>query len=285
MIRRMAFLRVVEVIPPSFPVSAANEARINTEERLELFVEEARSIRDLADIIMVANVKDPRLLKLSTLEAAVVLKDRLGVDAAPVIVVRDSNRLGFLSSVLTGISLELRTLMIAWGDSYPASARATNVRDFPSLADAIAQASLIRRKARSSVQFLAPVDVERLAQPSEVVLAKKRLKAGASYLLAQPPTVDAEDTFERHAANLRESGLKNRVLLSVFPFRDAKDVRESEGYFGWKLPKSLHRAAAEGEPSILKMQREVVRRIREEAFPGIYLSTRGRPGIARKLLS
>jgi hypothetical protein len=117
-----------------------------------------------------------------------------------------------------------------------------------------------------------------------VALARQRLKAGTSYLLAQPPTTDSEDTFERHAVNLQKAGLKDRVLLSIFPLCDTGDVRETEKYFGWTFPKSLHRAAVKGESSLLKMQRDVVRRLREEGFPGVYLSTRGNLGIAEKLL-
>jgi hypothetical protein len=73
----MAFLRVVEVFPPSFFISAVREERINTEERLDRFVEDARSIRNLADIILVADLEDPGLLKVSSIEAAAILKERL----------------------------------------------------------------------------------------------------------------------------------------------------------------------------------------------------------------
>jgi 5,10-methylenetetrahydrofolate reductase len=281
----MAFLKVVEVFPPSFPVHAAGEAPINTEERLERFVEEVRSMQKLADIILVADVKDPRLLKVSSIEAATILRRRLGVNAAPVLVVRDSNRLRFLSCVLTTISLELETMTIVWGDAYPPTARSSNVRDFPSLTDAIAEASTIRRRSRASTLFLAPVDMEGLAQPRGVALARGRLKAGADYLLAQPPTTDAQETFDRHAGLLRSLGLKESVLLNLFPFRDKEDVEQCEKYFGWKLPASLRRAASEGKNSLQTREREVVQRLRDENFPGIYLNTRGEPGVAERLLS
>jgi 5,10-methylenetetrahydrofolate reductase len=281
----MAFLRVVEVFPPSFPVSAAKGERINTVERLQRFVEEARNIRNLADIVLVADVKDPGLLKISTIEAAAVLKKRLQVTAAPVIVVRDFNRPGFLSSILTAVALELKAMMIAWGDTYSASARASNVRDFQSLADAISLSSLILKRAHADVLILAPIDVESLARPEGVALAKGRLRAGADYLLAQPPTTDPGETFERHLSNLRASGLKDRVLLNVFPFRDEKDVKLCEKNFRWKLPRSLHSAAAAGGSSLLEVEKSVVRRLRDEGFPGVYLNTRGASRIAERLLS
>ncbi len=234
---------------------------------------------------MVANVKNPKLLKLSTLEASLILQERLRVEAAPVLVARDFNRLQFLSEVLTAVSLELRSVMIAWGDRYPASAKTSNVRDFSSLSEAIRESSLVSRRARASTCFFAPVDMGRLVHPEGVALARGRLKAGAEYLLAQPPTVDAEATFDEHASLLESSGLKDKVLLNVFPFKDEKDVKQCEKYFGWKLPDSLHLAAAKGAPALVEMERMVEERLKEEKFPGVYLTTRGTPAVAAKLLS
>lgn len=281
----MAFLRVVEVFPPLYPSSKSNRTHLALKVGLERFVEGVRSIRDLGDVFLVADVKNPNLLKLSTIEASLILKQRLNVDSAPVIVVRDVNRPRFLSSILTAISLELRSMMIAWGDDYPASAHSTNVRDFPSLGAAIRQASLLASRARAPTRFFAPVDIDRLANREGVAMAKQRIKAGAEYLLAQPPTTDAEETFERHITLVRDAGLQARVLLNVFPFRGVKDVEYCEKYFGWRLPRAVHRAAAGGEGSLVKMEREVVKRLRDEGFPGVYLTTRGSPAIAEMLLS
>ena len=255
------------------------------EEKTERFVEEARSIREFADNILVADVKDPTLLKVSTLEAALLLRERLCVDAAPVVVVRDMNRQHFLSSVLAGISLGLASMMIAWGDDHPTSAKLTNVRDFPNLAAAIRQASAVRKRVRASTLFLAPVDVEMLATPEGVTLAKGRLGAGADYLLAQPPTTDAESAFERHLSLLKGAGLRDKVLLNVFPFWDEEDVRTTERNFGWQLPRNLHGTAERGGAALFDAEREVAMRIREEGLPGIYLSTRGVSSIAERLLS
>jgi hypothetical protein len=133
--------------------------------------------------------------------------------------------------------------------------------------------------------FLVQIDVESLARPEGVALAKGRPKAGAGYLLAQPPTTDSRETFESHSAILQPSGLKDRVLLNGFPFRDEKDVKLCEKNFGWRLPRSLHGVAAAGGSSLLEVERSVVRRIQDEAFPGVYLNTRGTPRIAERLLS
>jgi hypothetical protein len=78
--------------------------------------------------------------------------------------------------------------------------------------------------------------------------------------------------------------MSDRILLNVFPFRDERDVAECERNFGWRLSKKLHRTAAAGGDSLVRSEREVVRRLREEGYPGVYLSTRGAPSIASKLL-
>ena len=111
-----------------------------------------------------------------------------------------------------------------------------------------------------------------------------RLRAGADMLLAQPPTTDAEETFDRHASTVRKAGLEGRVILSVFPFKGERDVRLYERKFGWALPKALHRAAARGEGHLLETGREVVRRLRSEKQPGVYAITRGDPAVAERLL-
>ena len=279
----MSFLRVVEVFPPLFPASTGKDNHVDFEHSLARFVDGARSVRSRADVILVADVKNTKLLKFSTLQAASLLKDRLRVKVAPVIVTRDFNRPQFLSTVLTGVSMELDYLMLAWGDTYPPAAHATSVRDFRSLAEAIREAALLRERTRAATRLLAPVDLEGLANLRGVARARERLKAGADYLLAQPPTADAEG-LARHSELLQGADLKGRVLLNVFPFRGLKDVRECEAYFGWRLPKSLHRTAAKGERALLDAARGVVMALRDQRFPGVYLNTRGTPSIAERLL-
>ncbi|MDA4119308.1 MAG: hypothetical protein OK436_01855, partial [Thaumarchaeota archaeon] len=177
---------------------------IGLEDKTERFVEEVRSIRDLADVFLVASLKDPQTLKLSTTEAARLLQDRLRVETAPVIVVRDMNKPLFLSTVLTGMSLDFGSMMLAWGDKYPPNAGATNIRDFSNLGEAIAEASSMRRRARAPTRFFAPVDISRLGQEEGDALAKSRLRAGADYLLAQPPSLDS-DTLDRQVLGLEKS--------------------------------------------------------------------------------
>jgi 5,10-methylenetetrahydrofolate reductase len=280
----LGFLRVVEVFPPLFPVSAEENGSIGLEEKVERFLEGVRSIRDLADVFLVASVKNPKQMRLSTIEAARLLQDRLRVEAAPVIVVRDMNRLHFLSTVLTALSLEFEGMMIAWGDKYPADSNVSNVGDFSKLSEAIGEAHSIRNRARASTNIFAPVDTARLDQEKGDDLAESRLNAGADYLLAQPPSFDS-DTLDQQVSRLEKSGIKDRVLLNVFPFRDSRDLDYCEKYFGWKFPARFRKLAESGESALLGEERNVVRRLRNEGFPGFYVSTRGNPSIARSLLS
>ena len=280
----LAFLRVVEVFPPLFPARTPKGETLRIGEEVERFVGEAQRISKVADVVLVADLKSTRFLKFSTVEAALILKKRLELDAAPVIVLRDVNRQKFLSSVMTGISLGLKSMMIVWGDRYPAGAQSSNVRDFPGLAAALREASLLREKAHSPARFFAPVDLRRLSRPDGVALAKARLRAGADCLLAQPPTTDAGPTFERHIELLDAAGLADSALLNVFPFRDRKDVKECERYFGWRLPRRLHITANEGAEALFEAEKEVVQRLRQDGLPGVYLNARGAPAIVEKLL-
>jgi 5,10-methylenetetrahydrofolate reductase len=281
----VAFLRVVEVFPPLFPASGAPGQNLPLEAKTELTVEGVRSVREYSDLFLVADVKSQKRLGVSTIETSARLQDRLGVEAAPVIVTRDMNRPKFLSSFLTAVSLGLKSVMFAWGDDYPPGSGITNVRDFGTLAEAIKMASLLRRRARAHVRFFAPVDLDSLDRPEGASVARGRLRAGAELLLAQPPTTDDGGAFERHMSLVRRAGLEGRVIFNVFPFRDEEDVRGCESKFGWRLPRELHRIAKKGEPALLGAERGVVRRARREGFPGVYITTRGTPGIASKLLS
>ncbi|MDA4120828.1 MAG: hypothetical protein OK404_00290 [Thaumarchaeota archaeon] len=279
----MGFLRVVEVFPPMFPSSTKTEA-IDLRGKMANLVEEVRSIRRVCDIVLVANVKNPAKVKLSTVEAASILQEKVKVPAAPSVVARDENRLQLTSTMLTTMGKGLAWMLLVWGDDYPPQVGTTNVRDYASLSEVIDEASLLRRRSRSKTKFLAPVDLRRLSKESGVELARSRIKAGAEFLLAQPPTTDSGRTLDEHLSLLDSTGLKGKVLLNVFPFRDSADVRHCEGYFGWKLPKPLHRLAAEGRAALLEEARAVQARLRDSGAPGVYVSTRGHPDVAKEIL-
>lgn len=277
----MAFLRVVEVLPPLF--QGPPSGRIQAAAALDRFAGGVRNVRDLGDVFLVARVKRENVLKVDPVHAAAFLRAKVGVNAAPVVVVRDYNRPQFLSTMLTCISMGLRSAMVAWGDDY-SSGHATNVRDYADLAAAIREVSSLRSRAGSQFVIFAPVDVEGLATDGGVRRAKERLKAGADYLLAQPPTTDAGETFERHSRAVRRAGLGHRVIPGVFHFKDERDVKAYEAMFEWRLPRALHEAARYGEGALVRHELEVVRRLVREGFPGVYLSTRGEPAVAKLLL-
>jgi len=279
----MGFLRVVELFPPLFPAPRGRSYRIDVEASYARFVAEAQTIRRHADVLLVADVKSPGILKLSSFEAAVLLKQRSGVEAAPVIVLRDLNRPGYLSAVLSCLSLGFRHLMIAWGDDYPPDSGFSTARGFTSLAESIREAALLRKRTRAATTFFAPVNLASLATSRGVAMAKGRLRAGAEFLLAQPPTIDLE-ALGTHLSLLRGAKLESRVLLNVFPFKGPRDVRQCERYFGWRLPKRLHLRAGMGESALREADREVVKGLREAGLPGVYLNTRGTPAVAGQLL-
>jgi hypothetical protein len=280
----LAFLRVVEVFPPVFPAAVERGHDRELEETVDAYLREVRAIRGFADVVLVASLKRPDISSLPPTDTGILLRKRLGLDAAPVLVVRDQDRLQLLSSVVGVLVGGLRSMMLAWGDA-DLPRRSPKLMGFSGLGEALAEASQIREGARFRCRFFAPVDLRRLFTTGGVALAKERLAAGSDYLLAQPPTTDAADTFESHARLIRKAGLEGKVILNVFPFRGPQDVKECEKYFGWQLPKSLHENAVEGESYLLGVEKEVVRRMRSEHFPGVYLSTRGTPALARDLLS
>jgi hypothetical protein len=253
-------------------------------EQLDHLVEAVRAIRGYADLVLVADVKNPELLKVSSVHVASVIQRRAGVDAAPVITVRDSNRPHLRSTILTAFALGLNSLMLVWGDVYPPAAGASNLHDYDDLSGAISDAVGIGRMAGVRARILAPVTLTSLSSKKGVARAKSRLESGADLLLAQPPTTDTGTTFRRHLGLLEASGLKSRVLLNTFPFRDGEDIRDCELCLGWDLPQSIHTLAKSGEQALLSEARAVAEMIRESGLPGVYVSTRGRPALARTIL-
>jgi hypothetical protein len=55
--------------------------------------------------------------------------------------------------------------------------------------------------------------------------------------------------------------------------------------FGWKIPDVVDRLADEGgEARLIKESKMVVEKMRENRLPGVYVSTRGKPELARFIL-
>jgi 5,10-methylenetetrahydrofolate reductase len=277
----LGFLRIVEVFPPT--VRRDGRKNSDLEGAIASFVAGVRQIKDYADLVLVASLKDPNAATVSTTAAASIVSKLAGVEAAPVIVVRDYGRKELTSTILGAYSLGLGTLMLAWGDRKPGDSSPSGL-GLPTLASAIDLARGISKAACKRSALLAPINLDRLSGPDGVKLAKSRLDSGASLLLAQPPTTDSLETFDRHLALLDSSGLRDSVVLNIFPFRGARDVLRIENSFGWSLPRSLRRRAANRDYDPVADARSVVKRLREEGLPGVYLSTRGSPELARQVL-
>lgn len=281
---RENFTRLVEVFPPGFNVDPKVEPVLGLKQKARDFVERIRRIQNLADAVVVADVKDLSRLKLSTVFAAALLKAELGVEAIPVFTARDSNRAATRSGILTALSQGLDTVMLVWGDRYPERDGASNVYDYPSLADLISEAKALARRSGVELTVLAPIDLAKLNSKNGRRLARDRLEKGASHLLAQPPTTDSFSTLPSHMKLLQGQRLESRVFLNVFPFRGPADITYCREKFGWQLPTELDALAADGEPALLKEAKRVAEMAEERGAAGIYVSTRGRPELARFIL-
>jgi 5,10-methylenetetrahydrofolate reductase len=281
---RGIFTTIIEVFPPNFSVDPAKEPLIGIKQKLRDMVARVRKIGDLADAILVADMKDPGRLQLASIYTAAILKEELGAEVIPVIPTRDMNRKAIRTMFLTCLSLGLESISLVWGDRYKDGDGSKNVYDFRSLAETIAEARAIADRADVNATIFAPVDITALRGPRGLKIAEARLKAGADVLLAQPPTSDLSRTLDRHVAELRKNGLEKRVLHNIFPFRNREDIEACRERFGWNLPPELDKIALEGERKLLKEARAVADALRERGLPGVYVSTRGKPELARYIL-
>jgi hypothetical protein len=283
-VERNIFTTIIEVFPPNFSAEPSKEPLLGLRQKTRDLVARVRKIEHLADAILVADVKDLSRLKLSSIYTAAILKQELGIEVIPVITARDMNRAATRTTFLTSLAYGLDSVMLVWGDRYGVGDTAKNVYDFRSLAEVIAEMRFLAERADHSATILAPVDVLSLATERGLDVAKGRIEKGADCLLAQPPTSDTKHTVGRHLELLDGQSFRDRVFLNVFPFRDREDIQSCRTKFGWRIPEELDKLAADGEPRLLKEAKAVVESLRERRLPGVYVSTRGRPELARFIL-
>jgi len=281
---RGIFTTLVEVFPPNFNLEASREPLIGIKQKMRDMVARVKRIEGLADAILVADMKDPGRLQLASIYTAATLKEELGAEVIPVIPTRDMNRKAIRTMFLTCLSLGLESVSLVWGDRYAEGDGASNVYDYASLAGAIGEARNLADRADVSATLFAPVNISNIGTPRGLRLANERLRAGADVLLAQPPTSDVSLTLEKHVAELKANKLEKKVLHNVFPFRSKEDIIACRERFGWEIPKELESLALDGERGLLKEARGVVERLREAGTPGVYVSTRGKPELARFIL-
>ncbi len=271
----------MEVFPPTF--ESRGNSSIGLGKAEEDFIAGIKKVALFADRILVADLKDTSLLTLSPVRTAQMVHERTGLEAIPVIVARDFNRHAFRAAVVTAFETGCKSVLLAWGDRLPPGAGAKNVYDYGSLSEAIAEAKQIMVRARVDGKILGPVDLRRLATPEGRKLAASRLKAGADLLVAQPPSY-TRGVLREHVKTLRRSGLEDRVLPAVFPFRGADDLLATARKFQWDPPAELLQIANKGRNALNDEARSVVSSARRYRLPGVCISTRGTPELAGMLL-
>jgi len=275
----------VEIFPPNFSAETAKEPLLGLRQKTQDVLSRVKKVENLVDCFVVADMKDMGRLKLSSIYTAAVLKRELDTEVIPVIAVRDANRSGVRTLFLTALSYGLDSVMLVWGDRYNDGEGSANVYDYPSLSDAIREMRALAERANVSATILAPVNVAALDTKKGASIASSRLESGADCLLAQPPTSDVSVAFPNHLSLIEEKGIRSSVLLNVFPFRDKEDIDACRARFGWKIPDVVDRLAAEGgEARLIKESKMVVEKMRKSGLPGVYVSTRGKPELARFIL-
>lgn len=284
-LERGIFTTVVEIFPPNFSAETAREPLLGLKQKTQDIVARVKKVENLADCVLVADMKDMGRLKLSSIYTAAMLKQELDTDVIPVIAARDGNRSAIRTLFLSALSYGLDSVMLVWGDKYNDGDGSTNVYDYPSLSTVIAEMRDLADRADVKATILAPINVATLGTKKGDEMALSRIKSGADALLAQPPTSDVSQTLPDQLKILDEKKLRKKVLLNVFPFRDKEDIEACRRRFKWDIPSSLDKLAEEGgEARLLKESRSVVERMRQDRLPGVYVSTRGRPELARFIL-
>jgi 5,10-methylenetetrahydrofolate reductase len=283
-VSRGLFTTLIEVFPPNFSAETAREPLIGIKQKMRDMIARVRRIEDLADAILVTDQKDPSRLQLASVYTSAVLKDELGTEVIPVVPMRDMNRKAVRTTFLTCLSLGLESVSLVWGDRYGNGDGFRNVYDFRSLAEALSEVRGLAERSDVSATLLAPVDISALGGKRGARMAADRLSSGADVLLAQPPTSDVAYTLEKHMERLSANHLEHRVLPNIFPFRSREDIVACRERFGWDLPRALETIAEEGEPGLLREARAVAEAAKERGLPGIYVSTRGKPELARYIL-
>jgi 5,10-methylenetetrahydrofolate reductase len=282
---RGIFTTMVEIFPPNFNAEMAKEPLLGLRQKTQDIVARMKKVENLADCILVADMKDVGRLKLSSVYTAAMLKQELDIEVIPVIGARDANRSAVRTLFLSALSYGLDSVMLVWGDKYGEGDGSSNVYDYPSLSAVVKEMRELADRANVKATILAPVNVAALGTKKGDEIASSRIKSGADCLLAQPPTTDVAETLPRHEKALEEKKLKDHVLLNVFPFTGKEDIDACRKRFGWDISAALDRMALDGgEARLLKESRSVVEKMRDDHLPGVYVSTRGKPELARFIL-
>lgn len=275
------FIIITEIFPPSFHIEKSIEPIISVNQKIRDTIQRTKKIIRFTDAILVSDVRDEKRVKLSTIYTSEIIQKELGIPVYPVINARDSNKVQTRTQILTSLALSLKGVMLVWGDRYKAGIK--NVYDYRTLSEMIHECRELISRSGMDFAILAPVNLSLLNSDKGVNLAQERLKKGADLLLSQPPTTD-EKTLRMYDNILMKYDLKKKVLLNVFPFRDTEDVKICRERFGWQISEEIERITSKGENEILRYLKGMIEKIRLFGYKGVYVSTRGRPEIARFIL-
>jgi 5,10-methylenetetrahydrofolate reductase len=270
------FLRVVEVFPPG---AAGGPSGVGELVSAQKWVSEVWKVVPYADVVMVAEL-GTRGSRPTTIEPSALLASTLGVRVLPVVSAALTGKGAFSAAVREAISKGIKGIVPVWGDR----GKSPKEGGFVGLWEAVTAARDIAMDHGGDFLIMAPANLSKFGRSKHLKLLSSRLENGADYLLAQPPTMDSEEAFALHQKALKDSGLMEKVIPQVFPFKDWEDVKKCRQKFGWEVPGRMAQVAARGEEALLDEAALVARRLRQEGFAGVYLSTRGRPELAARVL-
>ena len=170
--------------------------------------------------------------RMGALATAVLIQQRVGIEAVVHYCCRDRNLLGMLSDLLGAQALGLRNMLLITGDPpkmgpYP---DATAVFDI----DAIGLTNLVSRLNRGldpggnalgePTQFVVGVGVNPGAEDFENEMRRFywKVEAGAEYCITQPVFDLAQ--LERFVARIEKDGLRIPVIAGVWPLVSARNA-------------------------------------------------------------
>ncbi|MBC7247624.1 MAG: methylenetetrahydrofolate reductase [Actinobacteria bacterium] len=244
---------------------------------LEPFDSEAALLLDWTDALFVTEAPGARP-RMSSLAACIHLRHALGVEPVLQVVCIRSNRLALQGELLGAAALGIVNLLILGGDpaALGSCPQAEDVRCLDSIA-CIAMARDMRDEGRlvdgsplrGNAPFLIGAAVDPQAGPDEMERLRKKLEAGADFLVTQPVCdVAAFASWWEEARHL----LGGRPLLAgVLVLGNPRTARKlADSLPGVRIPESvLERLASSARPAAegASMAADAARALRE--LPGL----------------
>jgi len=229
-------------------------------------------------------------LKASSIAAAHIIQDSVGVEAIPHITCRDSNVLGLQSELLGASALGLQNLLIITGDR-------PEVGDHPHVKPVfeISSLELIRlarrlnngedavgQKLNGNTDFFIGVGANPLAQDmdAEVERLSRKKEAGAGFVQTQP--VFEIDKVIEFLEKARPIGIP--IMISIMFLNDKMVNYFASGKGGIHIPENVaKRITQNGADGMLETAKEIVNALKGYAS-GFHLMPIAQQGLALKFL-